>query len=92
MMKWWMEVKDNAAGNGYVAYDVTKVGHGTGTGFLDFSGQVSVIQSRAVGERETKFITTFVGHHFQLYDTKPNEDALANEMIHEVIVPNHSDK
>jgi hypothetical protein len=29
-----------------------------------------------------------VGHHFQLYDTKPNEDALANEMIHEVIVPN----
>ncbi len=29
-----------------------------------------------------------MGHHFQLYDTEPNEDALANEMVYEVIVPN----
>ena len=28
MMNWWMEVKDNAAGNGYVAYDVTKLDMG----------------------------------------------------------------
>jgi hypothetical protein len=45
MMNWWMEVKDNAAGNGYVAYDITKVGHFSGTGLLDFSGQVSVIDN-----------------------------------------------
>ena len=45
MLNWWKKVKDNAAGNGYVAYDITKVGHATGTGFLDFSGQVSVIDN-----------------------------------------------
>ena len=45
MQNWWKEVRDNAAGNGYVAYDITKVGHFSGTGLLDFSGQVSVIDN-----------------------------------------------
>ena len=38
MEKWWTELKDNAYCDGYVVHDVTKVGHTTGTGFLDFSG------------------------------------------------------
>ena len=45
MQNWWKEVRDNAAGNGYVAYDITKVGHFSGTGLLDFSGQGSVIDN-----------------------------------------------
>ena len=38
MKKWWTELKDNANRDGYVVHDVTKVGHKTGTGLLDFSG------------------------------------------------------
>jgi hypothetical protein len=38
MEKWWTELKDNAVRDGYTVYDVTKVGHASGTGFLDFSG------------------------------------------------------
>ena len=38
MEKWWIELKDNALRDGYTVYDVTKVGHASGTGFLDFSG------------------------------------------------------
>ena len=40
------------------------------------------------GEKSTAFITTFVGHKFQAYDSKPNEDALLNEMMFELIVQN----
>ena len=36
--KWWTELKDNAVRDGYTVYAVTKVGHASGTGFLDFSG------------------------------------------------------
>ena len=38
MEKWWTELKDNAVRDGYTVYAVTKVGHASGTGFLDFSG------------------------------------------------------
>jgi hypothetical protein len=36
--KWWTESKDNANRDDCVVHDVTKVGHKTGTGLLDFSG------------------------------------------------------
>jgi hypothetical protein len=46
MQTWWKEMKDNAANDGYVVHDVTKIGHWSGTGLLDFSGgQVSVIDN-----------------------------------------------
>jgi len=46
MEKWWNELKENAERDGYVVYDLTKVGHATGTGMLDFSGgQVTVIDN-----------------------------------------------
>ena len=38
MEKWWTELKDNAVRDGYTVYAVTKVGHASGTWFLDFSG------------------------------------------------------
>ena len=38
MKKWWTELQDNAVRDGYVVHDITKVGHKTGTGLLDFSG------------------------------------------------------
>jgi hypothetical protein len=41
-----------------------------------------------IGERETHFITTYVGHKFQVYDITPNEDPLENEMFLEIIIPN----
>jgi len=44
MTKWWAELKDNAANNGYVVHDVTPVGHYSGTGLLDFTGKVKIIQ------------------------------------------------
>jgi len=54
------------------------------------TGEKIFNQDIGVGERETSFITTFVGHKFQFYDSKPNEeDPLSNEMLHELIVPNH---
>lgn len=46
-------------------------------------------QELGIGERETSFITTFIGHKFQFYDTQPNEDPLDNEMLYELTVPNH---
>ena len=43
---WWNEMKENSANDGYVVHDVTKVGHWSGTGLLDFSGgQVSIIDN-----------------------------------------------
>lgn len=56
--------------------------------WINFDGQPKFNQVLGVGERQTSFITTFVGHKFQLYDSEPNEDALTNEMLYEVIVPN----
>lgn len=46
MEKWWKELKENAARDGYIVHDLTKVGHSSGTGMLDFSGgQVTVIDN-----------------------------------------------
>ena len=46
MKKWWKELKENADRDGYIVYDITKVGHASGTGLLDFSGgQVTVIDN-----------------------------------------------
>ncbi|KAL7476247.1 hypothetical protein ACHAW6_002120 [Cyclotella cf. meneghiniana] len=41
------------------------------------------------GERSTNFITTFIGHTFEVYDTQPNDDALQNEMIFKFTVENN---
>lgn len=46
-------------------------------------------QELGIGESATSFITTFIGHKFQGYDTQPNEDALTNEMMLEFIVENY---
>lgn len=40
-----------------------------------------------IGERETHFISTYVGHKFQVYDITPNEDPLDNEMVLELVIP-----
>ena len=44
MTKWWQEVQDNAKQWGYTAHDVTSIGHATGTGLLDFSGKVAIVE------------------------------------------------
>ena len=46
-------------------------------------------QDLGVGERETSFITTYIGHKFQIYDSEPNEDPLTNEMLVELTIQNH---
>jgi hypothetical protein len=42
MKKWWQEVNANADKWGYKAYELTDVGHFSGTGLLDFSGKVVI--------------------------------------------------
>lgn len=42
MRQWWTEVKDNADQRGYKTYDLTSVGHHSGTGLVDFSGKVRI--------------------------------------------------
>jgi hypothetical protein len=42
MEKWWKELQDSAGKLGFVAYDVSNVGHFSGTGLLDFSGKVRI--------------------------------------------------
>lgn len=41
------------------------------------------------GERHTNFITTFIGHQFEIYDTQPNEDPLNNEMLYKLTIENN---
>ena len=44
MKKWWKELQDSGADEkGYKTYDLTKIGHGTGTGLVDFSGRVKIV-------------------------------------------------
>merc|ERR1711920_1150478 len=43
MKQWWAEVLENADKWGFKTYDLTKVGHQTGTGLLDFSGKVEIL-------------------------------------------------
>lgn len=42
MRQWWQEVQHNAEQWGYTAYDLTSIGHASGTGLLDFSGKVAI--------------------------------------------------
>lgn len=44
MRRWWTEVQTNAATMGYIATDITSIGHLSGTGLLDFSGGKVVIK------------------------------------------------
>lgn len=42
MKKWWKEVQDGAVDGGYTTYDISKAGHYSGTGLVDFSGKVVI--------------------------------------------------
>jgi len=42
MIQWWNEVKSNAEKYGYRVFDVTNMGHFSGTGLVDFSGKVEI--------------------------------------------------
>jgi hypothetical protein len=44
MRKWWKELQDKATEWGYKTYDLTSVGHISGTGLLDFSGKVKIVE------------------------------------------------
>jgi hypothetical protein len=44
MRKWWKELQDKATERGYKTYDLTSVGHVSGTGLLDFSGKVRIVE------------------------------------------------
>lgn len=44
MKKWWSELKENADSMGYRCIVLTAVGHFSGTGLVDFSGKVDVVQ------------------------------------------------
>lgn len=41
------------------------------------------------GEQESSFITTFVGHKFEVYDSQPNDEPLENELMASLTVENH---
>jgi len=40
MKQWWKELQDGAVYGGYATYDISEVGHHSGTGLVDFSGKV----------------------------------------------------
>ena len=42
MGRWWKELQDGAGLGGYKTYDITEVGHFSGTGIVDFSGLVVI--------------------------------------------------
>mmetsp|Transcript_20788 Transcript_20788/g.57474 ORF Transcript_20788/g.57474 Transcript_20788/m.57474 type:complete len:360 (-) Transcript_20788:113-1192(-) len=42
MKEWWTELQEHATEWGYRAFDITHIGHYSGTGLLDFSGTVVV--------------------------------------------------
>jgi hypothetical protein len=44
MKQWWKELQDKAMERGYKTYDLSSVGHVSGTGLLDFSGKVKIIE------------------------------------------------
>jgi hypothetical protein len=44
MKKWWKELQDKASERGHKTYDLTSVGHVSGTGLLDFSGKVKIVE------------------------------------------------
>jgi hypothetical protein len=42
MRRWWKEVQDGATAGKYRTFDVSPVGHWSGTGIVDFSGKMVV--------------------------------------------------
>jgi len=44
--RWWYELQDHAEERGYSYFDVSDVGHFTGTGIIDFSGKVKKIEEK----------------------------------------------
>lgn len=44
MEQWWHEIEANAEKWGYKPYDLSTIGHHSGTGLLDFSRQVSIAE------------------------------------------------
>jgi hypothetical protein len=43
---WWEELQDNAMEWGFVAYELTDVGHNSGTGLaVDFSAPVEIMEA-----------------------------------------------
>lgn len=42
MKKWWSELQEGAERGGYRTYDITDIGHWSGTGLVDFSGKVTI--------------------------------------------------
>lgn len=42
MRRWWKELQDGAVAGGYRTYLFTSIGHWSGTGFVDFSGKLTV--------------------------------------------------
>ena len=45
MKAWWAEVQAGASSGGYRTFDITKIGHYSGTGLVDFSGIVTWSES-----------------------------------------------
>jgi hypothetical protein len=42
MRRWWTEVQEGAEKGGYKTFDLTPIGHHSGTGLVDFSGRISI--------------------------------------------------
>lgn len=52
MRRWWKEVRDGAKDGKYTTYDVSSIGHWSGTGLVDFSGQLKVVGAPALTQDE----------------------------------------
>jgi hypothetical protein len=46
MKKWWQELQGGQQIHNYHCFDVTAIGHSTGTGLVDFSGKVEIVSAR----------------------------------------------
>uniref|UniRef100_A0A7S3P8B1 Uncharacterized protein n=1 Tax=Amphora coffeiformis TaxID=265554 RepID=A0A7S3P8B1_9STRA len=46
MKKWWAELLNKASEMGYRCFDLTSVGHSTGSGLVDFSSRVELIEQK----------------------------------------------
>jgi hypothetical protein len=44
MKQWWKELQAKATERGYKPFELTSVGHVSGTGLLDFSGKVKIVE------------------------------------------------
>ena len=43
MNKWWKELQGGENEKGYKTYDLTNIGHWSGTGLVEFSGRVKIL-------------------------------------------------